>query len=139
MEDCLRGVCIACSPMRVCLQVRCQAQGATTGAVMRSVCSQGFTRANISSLFAGCGPSAGDLLLQTRRGRFQGLRANFTVCDRASIIAQPAGLMQFLWSSMNAAKPVKDDIEKGERVFSSCSYVLWLLLSCHGFDVFAPF
>ena len=44
-----------------CLQVRCQAQGASTTAIWAGVKSQGFNKANLASLFAGCGPSAGQI------------------------------------------------------------------------------
>ena len=40
------------------MQVRCQAQGASTRVVLEGVRSQGFNTANLSSLFAGCAPSA---------------------------------------------------------------------------------
>ena len=40
------------------VQVRCQAQGSSTRVILEGVRSQGFNSANLSSLFAGCAPSA---------------------------------------------------------------------------------
>ena len=43
------------------VQVRCQAQGTSAGAVWGRMYAQGLSMRTLSSLFAGCLPSAGDL------------------------------------------------------------------------------